>query len=241
MINRLRIARLDQSSLLNGLISYYKMEGTGRDSGIGGNHGTLTDASVTFQSSATKIGGMGLDNNSGGSGASLNLGAVLWMASGQVTVSAWIHTSNVSQNAGLVSKWQQGGNAANHFLLVLGQDVANARASFGIQQSDGTGKLVPGATNIIANAWTHLVGVADGRNVLFYLNGKVDGSTTYDGTMSTFANAGAQNCRIGCLRSDTVYLYNGNIDEVGFWNRGLSPSEVQRLYNNGAGMSHPFR
>ncbi len=33
---------------------------------------------------------------------------------------------------------------------------------------------------------------------------------------------------------------NGNIDEVGFWNRWLSNSEILLLYNSGAGLSYPF-
>ena len=34
--------------------------------------------------------------------------------------------------------------------------------------------------------------------------------------------------------------YNGLIDEVGFWHKVLSQSEVTSLYNSGAGLAYPF-
>ena len=33
---------------------------------------------------------------------------------------------------------------------------------------------------------------------------------------------------------------NGIIDEVGFWNRELTSSEVTDLYNSGAGLAYPL-
>jgi hypothetical protein len=33
---------------------------------------------------------------------------------------------------------------------------------------------------------------------------------------------------------------NSNIDEFGIWNRALTASELQALYNSGSGKGHPF-
>jgi len=33
---------------------------------------------------------------------------------------------------------------------------------------------------------------------------------------------------------------NGSLDEIGIWNRSLSPTEVDALYNNGSGNTYPF-
>jgi hypothetical protein len=34
--------------------------------------------------------------------------------------------------------------------------------------------------------------------------------------------------------------FNGGIDEIGFWNRSLSGSEIDELYNGGFGLTYPF-
>lgn len=67
-----------------------------------------------------------------------------------------------------------------------------------------------------------------------------DAALTYPGTMvaestGDFTLGGAP----GSGPSPNGYL-NGGIDEVGFWNRWLSNSEILSLYNSGTGLSYPF-
>jgi hypothetical protein len=35
-------------------------------------------------------------------------------------------------------------------------------------------------------------------------------------------------------------FWDGYIDEVGIWNKTLSPNEVTLLYNNNIGLTYPF-
>src|SRR4030095_9558068 len=44
---------------------------------------------------------------------------------------------------------------------------------------------------------------------------------------------------LGVEGSNTHYL-NGRLDEVAFWRRALTPTEVVQLYNGGAGATYPF-
>src|SRR5262249_41498008 len=89
--------------------------------------------------------------------------------------------------------------------------------------------------------WHHVLGTytsSGGGTVKIYVDGVQDGTNTAGGSMG----------------SDTAYLafgsfianhsasgakYNGNLDELGFWNRVLSGSEITQLYNSGAGLTSP--
>ena len=39
---------------------------------------------------------------------------------------------------------------------------------------------------------------------------------------------------------ETAQAWIGDTDEVGIWNRSLTPSEINQLYNNGTGFAYPF-
>ena len=46
---------------------------------------------------------------------------------------------------------------------------------------------------------------------------------------------------IGAIRLSSWsldYAFNGKIDQVSFWGRGLGPSDVDEIYNNGNGRSY---
>jgi PGF-pre-PGF domain-containing protein len=82
--------------------------------------------------------------------------------------------------------------------------------------------------------WHHLVGVFNASNLYFY----VDGNLVAMGTMPTTAFF-TNNFYIGWddYNGDSTRYFNGTVDEVGFWNRGLNYLEVQQLYNSGNGLA----
>jgi sialidase-1 len=44
---------------------------------------------------------------------------------------------------------------------------------------------------------------------------------------------GDQPLRIGANSINSSHFYNGDIDEVRIWNRGLTDSEIAKIYNSG--------
>lgn len=40
--------------------------------------------------------------------------------------------------------------------------------------------------------------------------------------------------------TSTSYPYTGYLDEVGFWNRALTETEISELWNSGSGLTYPF-
>jgi len=92
---------------------------------------------------------------------------------------------------------------------------------------------------IIDTNWHYLTYTFDGGT--YDLKGYIDGvlvdSINTGNPASPWAD-GAPTC-IG-QAGVSVFFFDGQIDEVGIWNRALSQSEVTELYNSGAGLSYPF-
>ncbi|MBI5697237.1 MAG: LamG domain-containing protein, partial [Thaumarchaeota archaeon] len=83
-------------------------------------------------------------------------------------------------------------------------------------------------TNTIPlNTWTFLVGTWDGNNVYVYQNGVLanSGACTSSTTMKTLS--------VGA-RFNGSLPFAGQIDEVQVWNKALTPSDVNLLYQKGS-------
>jgi hypothetical protein len=146
----------------------------------------------------------------------------------QMSVSSWVKTGTLIL-----------GNEANMFST----DTNNPREWGWSINSDGYERLYWGAynldntTNISAiSGWVHLViTIDDDANILrYYINGVNVKNMTLSGTIpytATRVTIGASGYNNGSSS------YDGLMDEVGWWNRTLSWSEVQDIYNGGAGLN----
>jgi len=83
------------------------------------------------------------------------------------------------------------------------------------------------------NTWSHIAGTYDGSTIRIYVNG-VEG-TSYP--LSNGLTGTSKNLYIGNEPNTFptgYYKYNGTLDELNIWNRSLSSSEIQALYNDDA-------
>ena len=78
-------------------------------------------------------------------------------------------------------------------------------------------------------AWVHLAGVYDGQNWLLYRNGAevARAASAYKPPVSDCLWG------IGGVGQGTSHFFNGDIDEVGLWSRGLSAGEVALIWRAG--------
>lgn len=86
-----------------------------------------------------------------------------------------------------------------------------------------------GTTKINLNEWTHVAMVNNGTTTLTYVNGKCDG---------IFATAPEWNDGWSFIKLGGGYpgdgeSFNGNLDEIGLYNRALSSAEIYAHYVNG--------
>jgi CubicO group peptidase (beta-lactamase class C family) len=113
---------------------------------------------------------------------------------------------------------------------------------------DGTGAIyidhwggaqgLHSALHLATNTWNHVAFTYDGTTVRFYVNGVMSAPITqslYDFDLSTLT--------IGCNLiggSTTQLSFDGGIDEFRFYNRALTPWEIQAIYAAGTnGMCPP--
>jgi hypothetical protein len=183
-----------------------------------GNNGSV--ANTTWTSNGRYGGAYNFD----GIQAYINLGTDPSLnPSSQVTVSAWVYSqSNIDINP-IVSKF---------YLKVPGPlslyqlNANNGRYTFYVAQSNNTQEVVYGNA-MQTGKWVYLVGVANGTNLLIYQDGNLVNSSIYDGTIYQHSNPvliGRESLDFG------GYLFNGTIDEVRIWNRGLSAAEIKQQY-----------
>jgi uncharacterized protein (TIGR02145 family) len=97
--------------------------------------------------------------------------------------------------------------------------------------SGGWGTTANSASSALnLNKWYHIVWVTQGTRTKFYLDGI---------SIADINNAVATNCfnqRMsfflgGDIGGGAIEFYNGNMDELGYYNRALSAAEVQQLYS----------
>jgi hypothetical protein len=127
-----------------------------------------------------------------------------------VTMEAWVNPANFSA-------WFSFGVKGD---ITYGMFINPARY-VRIHYSGGSTLDTP-ANSINANEWTHVVGTYDGTTVRIYLNGEVkaemDASAAIAANASSYVIGGTQESRD---------WFDGMIDEVKLYNRGLTEDEVK--------------
>jgi hypothetical protein len=142
---------------------------------------------------------------------------------GSITVSGWINPSSFTQYSAAVSANSEG--------YILGYFSTGGTPYFFIWNASTSGwSSIGSASALSTNTWQYLVGTFDGRYLRIFVNGAQTGVT----------DLGVSGLTIGYLSDKTYigeyggggsYFFSGSIDDVRLYNRALSVSEVQALYN----------
>lgn len=226
------------SSLLTGLVSYWKLDeasGARADSagpnnltsnnGVGQTTGKLGNAAAFAAASNTYLS----ISNASQSGLGFT---------GSFTLSCWFNpTSLASGSCGLISKGASVGSEGGYGLIMI--DSANDIVRFVV--SDGTNNRVAQFTfsgSVSFSAWHHVLAWYDAA--ANSLNVQVDGGSVVTTTPTGSAPiTNAVEFRVG--RYSTINNdWDGGIDDVACWSRTLTSAERSALYNGGAGLAYPF-
>ena len=97
-----------------------------------------------------------------------------------------------------------------------------------------SGFLATGSTLVIPlDTWSLITYTKSGTSVSGFRDGQQIYSTTTADAIIVYKTV--QKIGIGDCVSAPFRQFNGRLDDVIIWNRGLSPNEVQRLYQLGRG------
>jgi len=206
----------------SGLVAWWPFTGNAIDSSGNGNNGTVTGATLT----SDRFGNSNSAYYFSSAGCATRIDAILNTSSiiTGVTISVWILRVG-------------DGCIAPRFLefYVLGDGPGSAQWGW---DNTGFGNIgsVTSTSAIIATAWTKPL-----NNVwsnLVYTNNSSIGKFYLDVVLfNTIASSGnpilSGNAAFGRMNSPAYDAFNGNLDDIGVWNRALTPCEIKSLYQSG--------
>lgn len=206
----------------DGLIAYYEA-----DAGSGSvaydtaesNDGQITDASWT---SAAQVGSHALFFS--GSSGSVEAPHQDYLNRSTFSVSVWVNFDDLATGSwqGIVSKGTGSSPDRNYALF---QNKNSKQVHFSFWRTDSSWASYNSNSNLSANTWHHVVATYDGSKFKLYLDGSLDASYSETGTPTTTD----ESLYIGGFPDYTTM--NGTADDVRVYNRSLSGSEVQDLYD----------
>jgi hypothetical protein len=217
------------SSLLTGLVSYWKLnEASGSVVDYGdSNTGTVTNA--TQSASGGKFSGAVTFDGTGDFVSVGNPSNLQLTTTG--AISFWIYPTNITGLHFMISKGD-GSNDRNGYYIFsdgvyIGCNLATDSSYLNLSTIDYT---------ISINSWNHIIFMWDNDYLYEYINGNYYNSSNTIGSPTS----SIYNFLIG---GDNVYSAGtiGKISAVGVWNRILTSSEaITTLYNSGNGIEYPF-
>jgi hypothetical protein len=219
-------------TLSTGLVSYWKLDETGttapRVDSVAGNNTFTTLSGVT--NSTGKIGnGLGMSNTGAYASVPDNTSQNI---SGPMTITGWILLGDVTPNLYIPSMISKRDSAGSNIGFWLGYNSFNGSWTFGAS-ANGTAEvdcLI--AASPIAGTWYFLAAVYDGTSLKLSINGAAFTTIAFAGPIH-HSTVALQLCSFGNPASASV-------DEIGWWSRALSLTEIGQLYNSGAGLAYPF-
>ncbi len=143
----------------------------------------------------------------------------------RVTVCSWLDLSTYNRHP--ILSYGTSGYGALHYELRAENSGSTEYVRMYVHLTSGScSATVP---SISLNSWNFVCGVYDGSNVLVYLNGNLeDTSSSCSGDIDyTYTT----NMYVG---RDATYYTNGSIDNVRIYSRSLSSTEIQNLYEQRA-------
>lgn len=206
------------SKLKMGLVAYYLFEGNTLDKS--GNNFHLTNKNIIFSTDRNSI-----ENSScvfNGKSSYL-LGPSLPIITNQITIALWV--KNMRGTAGTWGCLITTQNSTKQGFLL--QDNENLKYDFTLASLNGSGYTdIWSASTLRYNDWELIICTFDGDVVKLYKNGQLETEQTI-GIKALSSNA---NLMIGSRYFNE--FFNGNLDDIGIWNRVLNTEEINYLSKN---------
>ena len=125
-------------------------------------------------------------------------------------------------------EWHSGGPYYGFFFRIRN---TTDRASFVVDDTDGSSLRFETDASIQKNVWVHLTGVYTGTNSYIYVNGNLAAGTQYGSTNGTVGNPNQNLYFAYEYWIDGMYM-NVSIDEIRIWDDVRTQTEIQNnMYN----------
>jgi|GEM_PF-3643386 len=208
----------------SGLVAYYPFNGNANDESGNGNHGSVSGATLIEDRFGVTQSAYSFDGNDDSiiisDGTSFNFDQYL-------TLSLWVNPdATQNQHAAIIDKSHShdsnGGYIKSWTLQGDGQGANNYL--FGYIHND-TSYDIP--VSVVASTWNHVVIIKENDVLKYYLNGTFIASEQQANALIDSNNSNP--LVIGNTNNWSRY-FSGLIDDIYIYNRALSESEIQQLY-----------
>lgn len=216
----------------NGLVAYYPFDGNANDASGNNLNGTVQSGISTttgrnnlILSALSFPGGSG---NFNGGGVLIPTNSLLNFTS-SYSFSIWTYYA-ANNSYDYVMLFSKGRDVNNSYVMSYKPSVN--MLTFFHNNGNGTIYMTTG-TSDIKNKWVNISGTMDvaSKSASLYVNGDLLSTVTFS-SMSLVSNI-TNGLSIGWHQGDAGirYPFNGKIDDVRFYNRALSQSEISPIYN----------
>ncbi len=148
------------------------------------------------------------------------------------SISMWINSSDTTNDY----LWYQGNSTFSSSYAVSVNPSGQGSLAINLRDDDSTSQdiiFAPESVNITNGLYQHIVAVFNDSSGLIYVNGTLVNQSAITVTISTM-----QVEFLGARALEPADEFNGQMDEVGIWNRSLTAFEVQQLFNDGLGLTN---
>jgi hypothetical protein len=218
---------VEPNPFTDGLLVYYPFNTNSLDESGNDNHGKIHGASLAEDRFGKKNGAYAFN----GSGDYIEIEDSQLLITPLLTLSVWIYPSSNARM--MIFGRTIYGNAYHeqYYLHINNQNFI----MFGIKRNS---RCQPGKgwyemksnKKISLNKWSLITASWDGNSLKVYINGKPNDSKS-NVPKGTIDNC-PSNLQIGRWWSRDPQFFSGSMDDIRIYNRALSDSEIQQLYNN---------
>jgi hypothetical protein len=219
------------ATLQNGLVGYWPFCGNANDASGNNNNGTVNGATLTTD----RFGNAGSAYSFDGVNDYGTLGITL---PNVFSVSCWfnINTFSTYVTAGnnligseVLSTYNNNFPSTGFAIGLNGTPASYGSHGTSFWCNSGCNNVIS-SSNVSLNQWVFVTTTYNGSSLKYYVNGILDGTTQSNFVNnSVIATIGA---RIFHSNGPDFFL-NGKIDDIAIYNRALTASEIQQLFNLG--------
>jgi len=213
------------AEVTDGLIGWWKLNQNG-DSSVGNITGTVTNISPT-----TGQNGVGANAFlfNGSSSSILVPLTSMQKPTAAFSITGWFKTSSAASQV-IAATTENGG-----WSFYTGISGCTTGVQFIVWVNGAYSSSCNTSVAPSSNVWIFAAGVYDGSSVKVYINNGAATSSAASGAMSWSTTTvplciGSEPSPTACTSS----FFNGTLDDIRFYGRALSASEVLQLYNGGA-------
>jgi hypothetical protein len=205
-----------------GLAGYWPFNGNANDESGNGNNGTVNGAALTTDRNGNTNSAYSFDGINDFIIANSN---PLYV-SDTLTISIWINTNITPPIISNYTIFELGGTGGSDVRWGCIAEPDNAVMAIG-RGCGGAGNA-PISTSY-NGGWSNFIFVVSGLNQSIYYNSNLIGNST--NSQITSLSCSIANLYFGVSQWSSSYYFNGKLDDIGIWNRALSPQEITDLYN----------